>query len=232
VPNLGVIIPFPRKRMTTEWQGFYTIAQVARLALIPRRTLYDWRQRRIITPSLEIVVGEEVVDYGYSYADLTIIKIMRLLREDRLDLTSVGIALRHLYDRLGPPSRGWAEAHVYIAGRKIYAELPDEWQTTTATQFGQKVETRLFGEMFSLLRDQEEEGAILIPNEYLQHVEINPNVMGGEPVIRGTRVPTSILAMLSKKGRSLDDIATLYRPIARETIAKAIEYERFLDRAA
>ena len=153
---------------------------------------------------------------------LTIIKIMRLLREDRLDLTSVGVALRHLCDRLGPPSKGWVDAHVYIVGRKVYAELPDEWEPTAATQFGQKVETRLFGDLFSILRDQEEEGAILIPKDYLRYVEINPRVMGGEPVVRGTRLPTSILAMLRSKGRSLNDIAALYKPISKETIAKAI----------
>ena len=217
-----------------EWQGFYSLAQVSRLAQIPRSTLYEWRERRIIEPSLEVIAveGGEAVDYGYSYADLTIIKIMRLLREDRLDLTSVGIALQHLYERLGPPSRGWADAHVYIVGTKIYAEKQDEWDTTTATQFGQKVETRMFGDLFTLLREQEEEGAILIPKEYLPYVEINPTVMGGEPVIRGTRVPTSILAMLHKKGRSDAQIAKLYRPIPKQTISKAIEYEEFLDRAA
>ena len=208
-----------------EWQGFYSIAQVARLAKIPRRTLYEWRERKIIEPSLE------VVDYGYSYADLTIIKIMRLLRENQLDLTSVGQALRHLYDRLGAPSRGWADASVFIAGRRIYAEFPDEWETTAATQFGQKVETSLFGDLFTILRDQEE-GAILIPQDYLRFVEINPKVMGGDPVVRGTRVPTSILAMLRKKGRSVDEIAQLYSPLPKETIIKAIEYEEYLDRAA
>ena len=208
-----------------EWQGFYSIAQVARLAKIPRRTLYEWRERKIIEPSLE------VVDYGYSYADLTIIKIMRLLRENQLDLTSVGQALRHLYDRLGAPSRGRADASVFISGRRIYAEFPDEWETTAATQFGQKVETSLFGDLFTILRDQEE-GAILIPQDYLRFVEINPKVMGGDPVVRGTRVPTSILAMLRKKGRSVDEIAQLYSPLPKETITKAIEYEEYLDRAA
>jgi uncharacterized protein (DUF433 family)/DNA-binding transcriptional MerR regulator len=215
-----------------EWQGFYSIAQVSRLAQIPRRTLYEWRKRGIIEPSLEVAEDGEIVDYGYSYADLTIIKIMRLLRKDRLDLTSVGNALKHLYERLGPPNKGWADAQVYIVGKKIFALLPDEWETTMATQFGQKVDTRMFGDLFSILKEQEEEGAILIPNDYLNHVEINPNVMGGNPVVRGTRVPTSILAMLGRKGKSLEDIANLYHPIPKETIAKAIEYERFLDCAA
>ena len=63
----------------------------------------------------------EVID-GYSYADLTISKILRALRKDQLDLRHAGIALRHLWERLGPPDKGWADANVYIEGNKIYAE--------------------------------------------------------------------------------------------------------------
>jgi len=215
-----------------EWQGFYPTSQVSRLARIPRSTLYEWRERGIIAPSVTVLnEHDDVVDLGYSYADLTIIKIMRALREDRLDLKSVHIALRHLFERLGPPSQGWANAHVYIIGNKVYAEKPDEWDVTAATQFGQKAERRLFGEMFEELRELEEPGAILIPKPFRPFVQINPAIMGGEPVVRKTRVPTFILATLRKRGKSLAELAELYRPIAKDVIAKAIEYERFLDSA-
>jgi uncharacterized protein (DUF433 family) len=173
----------------------------------------------------------DVVDLGYSYADLTIIKIMRALREDRLDLKSVHVALRHLFERLGPPSQGWADAHVYIVENKVYAEKPDEWDVTAATQFGQKAERRLFGEMFEELHELEEPGAILIPKPFRPFVQINPAIMGGEPVVRKTRIPTFILATLRKRGRSLAELAKLYRPISKDVIEKAIEYEEFLDSA-
>ena len=127
----------------TKWHGFYSTPQVARLARVPVSTLYNWKKRAIIAPSVELVdENGRVVEEGYSYADLTIIKIIRALREDRLDLTSVGVALRHMYERLGPPSEGWSDAYVYIVGNKIFAEQSDDWQTTSATGFGQKVETR------------------------------------------------------------------------------------------
>jgi uncharacterized protein (DUF433 family) len=173
----------------------------------------------------------DVVDLGYSYADLTIIKIMRALRDDRLDLTSVHVALRHLFERLGPPSQGWANAHVYIVGNRVYAEKPDEWDVTAATQFGQKTERRLFGDMFEELRELEEPGAILIPEPFRPYVQISPAIMGGEPVVKNTRVPTSILAALKRHGRSLAELAKLYSPIPRRTIAKAVEYEEYLDSA-
>ena len=228
------VIPFPRARTyMTEWQGFYSTPQVSRLARVPRSTLYNWKERAIIAPSVEVVDKDGyVVEEGYSYADLTIIRIMRALREDRLDLTSVGVALRHLYERLGPPSEGWSDAKVYIVGNKIFAEKSDEWETTSATGFGQRVATRLFGDLFPLLREQEEEGSILVPRNYTAYVEIDPSVMGGQPVVRDTRIPTSLFPTLLAKGKSLNDLVRLYYPISRETIEKTVEFEKFLDSAA
>ena len=217
----------------TNWLGFYSTSQVSRLARVPLSTLYNWKERAIIFPSVEVVdKNGYVVEEGYSYADLTIIRIMRALREDRLDLTSVGLALRHMYERLGPPSEGWTDANVYIVDNKIFAERSDEWQTTSATGYGQRVETRLFGELFPLLREQEERGSILVPRDYTAYVEIDPLVMGGQPVVRNTRIPTSIFPILLAKGKSIDDLIRLYHPVPRETIEKSIEFEKYLDTAA
>jgi uncharacterized protein (DUF433 family)/DNA-binding transcriptional MerR regulator len=215
----------------SKWQGFYSTTQVSRLARVPLRTLYDWKARNIIKPSILMKNGDQVVLDGYSYADLTIIKILRALRDDQIDLSSAGIALRHLWERLGPPSKGWADAHVYLVANHIYAEKSDEWATTAATYFGQKVETRLFGDLFQELKGQEEEGDILIPRDYRAFVEINPKIMGGQPVVRGTRLPTSILAVLKERGKSIRDIARLYTPIPRNVIEKALQYETYLDTA-
>ena len=136
-----------------EWQGFYSTPQVARLAQVPLSTLYDWKSRKIISPSMRMMDGNNQVLDGYSYADLTIIKILRALREDKLDLRHAGIALRHLWDRLGEPQQGWADAQVFIVGSRIYAVKQDEWETTVATQFGQKIETGLLGDLIDILQE-------------------------------------------------------------------------------
>jgi len=212
-----------------KWQGFYSTAQVSRLARIPISTLYEWKRREIVSPDVEILNEHgQAVDHGYSYADLTIIKIMKAVSEKRLDLKTAHGTLRHLFQRLGPPDR-WEDAHVYIVGNKVFAEQPDQWDVTTATQSGQRAERRLFGDMFEELRGLEEPGAILIPPSFRPFVQIDPAIMGGDPVVRDTRVPTSILAALKKKGKSLPELARLYRPIEEGVIEQAIEYERFLD---
>ena len=222
----------PRTRSPESWSGFYTAAEVARLAQVPARTLREWQQREIIKPSihLEDEDGKEV--NGYSYADLTIIRMLRLLREDRIDFTSAGAALDHLYQRLGPPSAGWADAHVYFIGAHIYAWQPDEWQVTEATRHGQRVETRVFGDLFDDIRELEKGSSIVVPEQFRPFVQINPNLMGGEPVVRGSRVPTGLLCGLHRAGRSIIQLAREYGHLSRKAIEKAVEYETFLDMAA
>lgn len=214
----------------TEWQGFYSSSQVSRLAGVPIATLYEWRKRGIIRPSLQLLQGGLVADEGYSYADVTLIRVLRSLRERRLTFDSAGKALRHMYERLGPPSRGWANERVYVVGNRIYVDRPDEWGATDATELGQKVETVLFGDLFEELRELDEGASILVPPQFRKYVQINPEVMGGEPVVRDTRLPTSVLRTMLRKYKSVGRLASLYRPIAKEAIEKALEYESYLDR--
>ena len=214
----------------TKWQGLYSTAQVARLARIPISTLYAWKTKGVLKPSLVVMTGDEIIEYGYSYADLTIARLMRALRDKRLNLKSVGIALHHLFDRLGPPSKGWADAYVYIIGNRVFAEkrLADEWGITAATGYGQRVETRLFGDLFDIFRDMEEGGSILIPQAFASAVDIDPTIMDGEPVIKNTRIPTHVIFAKFIAGKTSNELSRLYG-LAKQLIEKVIEYERFLN---
>ena len=209
-----------------EWQGFYSAEQVSRLAHVPRGTLHQWKVRGIVAPSVSVVQSEQVVAEGYSFADLAIIKLLRALRTRQLSLKSVVNALRHLYERFGPPNcLGWENAHVYVLGKEVFARRPDDWDTTLATRAGQRAEVRVLGEL------AEEEGAVIIPREFGDVVEINLAVMEGQPVVRDTRVPTAVLASLFDQGLSINLLAHLYAPIPRVAIQRAIAFERSLDEA-
>ncbi len=213
------------------WPGFYTVLEVARLAQIPLRTLYEWQQRKIIRPSIELKDDRSRAVQGYTYADLVMIRILRALREDKIDFTSAAIAIDHLFARLGPPSRGWADAHVYFRGKRIYAWKPDDWDVTEATAMGQKVETRVFGDLFPALWRIEEGVSIVVPEKYWGHVDIDPRVKDGQPVVHGTRIPTSALAGLAKRLWSPRRIAQAYG-IAIKTVKKVLDFERRLDMAS
>jgi uncharacterized protein (DUF433 family) len=218
-------------RPTTETYGLYSTAQVSRLARIPLSTLYEWRRRGIIRPSLELIQAGELADEGYSYSDLTLVRIIKALRDKHLDFDSAAKAIYHLYERLGPPDRGWANEKVYVIGNRIYVDRPDEWAITDATELGQKVMEVLFGDLFEELREEDAEASIIVPPEFRKFVQVKPNVVGGEPVVRGTRIPTATLAALLTK-HDIAELKKIYKRISPETIDKAIEYEQYLDRAA
>lgn len=210
--------------------GFYTATQVARIARIPLSTLYEWQRKGIIKPTLVAVVGDAEIDAGYSYADLTFIRILRELREGNISFDSAATAVAHLYDRFGPPGPRWAKAKVYVDRRNIFAERPDNWGVTAAHMGGQVVEERLLGDYIEGLRESEE--AVLLPRYYRRHVQISPNIMTGLPVVRGTRLPTSVVAEFADRGESPAMIKRHFPFLSLTQIRRAIEYERFLDRAA
>jgi uncharacterized protein (DUF433 family) len=54
----------------------------------------------------------------------------------------------------------------------------------------------------------------------------NPEILGGEPVFRGTRVPFKILTDYLEGGDSLDDFLEQYPSVSREAAVAAIEEAR------
>jgi len=144
-------------------------------------------------------------------------------------MRSVCIALRHLIDRFGHPNKGWNNIHVHIFNNHVYADRSDEWDVTEADSGGQKLETRLFGDVFNILRDMDEDGDILLPKGFSRCIAIKPNVMGGEPVIKNTRIPTASIAAKFLKGTSIQRLVDLYQPVSRQCIERAIEYEEYLN---
>jgi len=54
----------------------------------------------------------------------------------------------------------------------------------------------------------------------------DPNILGGEPVFRGTRVPFKVLTDYLEGGSTLDEFLEQYPTVARELAIAAIEEAR------
>ena len=57
---------------------------------------------------------------------------------------------------------------------------------------------------------------------YHKKIEINPNIMLGKPVIKGTRIPVEILVRKLGEGASVDDILDAYPNLNKEDINAAL----------
>ena len=60
--------------------------------------------------------------------------------------------------------------------------------------------------------------------EQLQRIEVNPAVMVGKPVIRGTRIPVEFLVRLRAQGISDEEILEQYPRLQRDDIHAALAY--------
>ena len=60
--------------------------------------------------------------------------------------------------------------------------------------------------------------------ELLKRVEVNPKVMLGKPVIRGTRLPVELILEKLAYGAAEEDILQDYPFLSREDIKAAILY--------
>jgi uncharacterized protein (DUF433 family) len=55
-------------------------------------------------------------------------------------------------------------------------------------------------------------------------IEVNPKVMLGKPVIRGTRVPVELILRKLSEGATEDDLLDAYPRLSRQDIQAAIGY--------
>ena len=55
-------------------------------------------------------------------------------------------------------------------------------------------------------------------------IEVNPKVMLGKPVIRGTRVPVELILRKLSEGATEDDLLDVYLRFSRQDIQAAIGY--------
>jgi uncharacterized protein (DUF433 family) len=59
---------------------------------------------------------------------------------------------------------------------------------------------------------------------YLERIEINPEVMLGKPVIRGTRIPVEIVLRKLSEGMTVTDLLDAYPRLTRADIQAALAY--------
>jgi uncharacterized protein (DUF433 family) len=60
--------------------------------------------------------------------------------------------------------------------------------------------------------------------ELLQRIVVNPKIMGGKPIVRGTRITLELLLKLLAQGLSPGDILKDYPHLTRDDISAALLY--------
>ncbi len=63
-----------------------------------------------------------------------------------------------------------------------------------------------------------------MPTILLDRITIDPTVMTGKPVIRGTRIPVEMIVRLVAQGIAFPDIMTDYPRLTQEDVQAALWY--------
>ena len=64
--------------------------------------------------------------------------------------------------------------------------------------------------------------------DWRQHIESTPDILGGRPRLKGTRIPVSLILGYLAEGASAADIIVEYPDLSAELIAACLAYAREL----
>ncbi|MGI8586464.1 MAG: DUF433 domain-containing protein [Chloroflexia bacterium] len=68
----------------------------------------------------------------------------------------------------------------------------------------------------------------MLPEQVQQHIEVNPKVMVGKPVIRGTRIPVELVVRLVAQGIPEAEILQQYPRLQTADIRAALMYAAYM----
>ncbi len=57
-----------------------------------------------------------------------------------------------------------------------------------------------------------------------ERISLDPNIMGGKPCIRGTRITVGLVVGLIAVGKTIDEILTAYPDLTRDDVTAALAY--------
>jgi uncharacterized protein (DUF433 family) len=65
--------------------------------------------------------------------------------------------------------------------------------------------------------------AYIVPVKH-EHIAIDPGILGGKPVIKGTRIPVALILRAFREGMSVEELLNGYPRLTREDIDDALAF--------
>jgi uncharacterized protein (DUF433 family) len=207
-------------------RGRYATERAGQLSGVPARTLYDWAKEDVLTPDYP---GRPM---AWSYRDLAFVRLLAWLRQGGMERRTAARRVAHIREVMADSSEQIGEIRsdgtIVLLGEETVDRL-------TGQQVFDSMAPLLSA--FNLLEPVAELGRrhlwgpdLLQPTE---RTAISPWVMGGEPCVRATRIPTADLhALRHERGLGTERIVALYPALDAAQVEDAIRLEERLWQAA
>ena len=225
------------KTLDTRNIPAYSFVDAARYLKIPVDTLRSWVRGRSYKTKQGKQFSEPLIELpsedaqSLSFTNLVEAHVLRAIRvEHQIPLNNIRIALGFISDELGYAHPLVKGDFLKTDGRSIYVDHLGK--LLDASKHGQYA-IRETLEIYLTRIEVDEQGIasrlypFLHPNQKddPKVIVIDPRIAFGQPVITGTKIPTSVLASRFKAGETADELAEDY-DCDRHQITLAIEYEQ------
>jgi uncharacterized protein (DUF433 family)/DNA-binding transcriptional MerR regulator len=198
--------------------GYYTAAEVARLAGVSAHRIGRWAREGIILPSVSRRPNI------YSYADAGEAILAHYLVEQGKKPREVKQIVHMLRDEYGP----WPLANARLAhdGKLVlvWDEAGKRW--VSADKPGHEVINPTLINLKEI-RDALGRGGWVTIKKPREHIEVDPDRHSGEPVVRGRRVPTALVYRIARAPEGRELLKEDY-DLTDAEIDDAVGYERDL----
>ena len=205
--------------------GTYSARMAARVARIPPQRFQAWMKSSLLQP-YKFHYGNRV-ENTYSYDDLLLIRLIVRLKEQGASARAIGVALRTIDAMTGNDKGAWKSVSMCVCDGLVVVVFPGDigqkWNPVAASEGPQKMAAVFFPELIEELKNE------LVPPDRFKHIEVDPEVLGGSPTVKGTRLSTSaVMAVIESDGDPME----VYPDLTSEQVAEVREYEQSYLRAA
>ena len=209
--------------------GAYTADRAAALSGVPKSTVHYWARKEYLVPS----VSAERTKL-WSFADLMGIRTIYWLRQPKrangLDIPRTTMrAVRHALDALRDLDLDLFEKdRVTIAVTRAGEVVVDDPSVPLHAVGGQLLDREIIDLILPFQTDEGTFGPNLTcPRD---SVRIVPRKLSGSPHIVGTRIETSALFALHRRGFHEEKVRRLYPVLSGRAVADAVDLEKQLSR--
>jgi len=202
--------------------GLYSPKVAARVARIRYRSFQAWAKANLVHGSHK-PVGRAKTECIYSFNDLLLIRLIVRLKAQGAKPKQIKTALNTVELASNAEPHAWLQSTIlYDAGAQVVvAILPGtpKWNPVAASKGPQTMAVIFFPELVKELKDE------LVPQARFPHIEIDPEVLGGAPVIKGTRISTRAIVSVIESGAKPRQA---YPNLTDKQVTDAQAYEMFL----
>jgi len=197
--------------------GMYSSHVAAKVGRIRYQNFQAWAKANLLYAT-RIPIGKRM-ESVYSYRDLLKIRLIIRLRQQGAKAKQIRVALHTIETILGEKD-AWMRSVIFVdkSSGVVVAFIPEKpgWNPIAASKGPQKMAVVFFPDLIKELKEE------LVPIEF-PYIEIDPEILGGAPIIKGTRISVEAVASAG------EDATFAYPDLTKDQIANARAYEEFLE---